>query len=406
MKKYLIITIFLLTLIIFPNNAYAKQINAYFFYGEGCPHCAELEKYLDEEYKDDKDLKIYRYEVWNNDDNVKLWNKVQENLCVEGKGVPYFVIGNSVIRGYNKGPSFENKVDHLIKNAKKKNYKDIAGITLGVVKGNIDKDECKNLEEEKKEQESHKLDIPLIGTIDLEMLSIPVIAIVIGLVDGFNPCAMWVLIFLITLLLNYSDRKKMWTLGLTFIVTSGLIYFLFMLGVIQISNYTTQVNWLKYLIGTFALGLGTYNIYRYIQSKKKGEDGCDVTSKEDRKRIMLRAKKAVENDTFILAIIGIILLAVTVNFIELLCSLGLPVVYTEILSYNNITGIKSIFYLVLYIIFFLLDDIIVFVIAMKTLKIKAISNKYTKYSHLIGGLIMVLIGLLMLFKPEWLMFNF
>ncbi len=405
MKRYLLLIIFLITLII-PSNIYAKEVNAYLFYGKGCPHCAELEKYLDKEYKNDKDLTIYRYEVWNNEDNVKLWNKVQENLCVESKGVPYFVVGNKVLRGYNKGPSFENKVDTLIRNAKGHDYKDIAGITLGTVKGSLDKNECKNLEKEEQKEQSHKLDVPLIGTIDLEMLSIPVIAVIIGLVDGFNPCAMWVLIFIITLLLNYSDRKKMWVLGLTFILTSGLIYFLFMLGVVQISNYTTQINWLKYLIGTLALGLGIYNIYRYVESKKKGEDGCDVTSKEDRKKIMLRAKKAVENDTFILAIIGIILLAVTVNFIELLCSLGLPVVYTEILSYNNITGIKSIFYLILYIIFFLLDDIIVFVIAMKTLKIKVVSNKYTKYSHLIGGLIMTIIGLLMLFKPEWLMFNF
>ena len=405
MKRYLLLIIFLITLII-PSNIYAKEVKAYLFYGKGCPHCAELEKYLDKEYKNDKDLTIYRYEVWNNEDNVKLWNKVQENLCVESKGVPYFVVGNKVLRGYNKGPSFENKVDTLIRNAKGHDYKDIAGITLGTVKGSLDKNECKNLEKEEQKTQSHKLDVPLIGTIDLEMLSIPVIAVIIGLVDGFNPCAMWVLIFIITLLLNYSDRKKMWILGLTFILTSGLIYFLFMLGVVQISNYTTQINWLKYLIGTLALGLGIYNIYRYVESKKKGEDGCDVTSKEDRKKIMLRAKKAVENDTFILAIIGIILLAVTVNFIELLCSLGLPVVYTEILSYNNITGIKSIFYLILYIIFFLLDDIIVFVIAMKTLKIKVVSNKYTKYSHLIGGLIMTIIGLLMLFKPEWLMFNF
>ena len=102
----------------------------------------------------------------------------------------------------------------------------------------------------------------------------------------------------------------------------------------------------------------------------------------------------------------IFILAATVNLIELLCSLGLPVVFIEILNYNNVTGIRSTLYLILYILFFLLDDIIIFLIAMKTLKVAAISNKYTKYSHLIGGLIMILIGLLMLLKPAWLMFNF
>ena len=121
---------------------------------------------------------------------------------------------------------------------------------------------------------------------------------------------------------------------------------------------------------------------------------------------MIKIKKILSNKSFILALLGIILLAVSVNFIELLCSLGLPVMFTDILAYNNVTGIKNILYIILYILFFLIDDLIVFFVAMKTLKITAISNKYSKYSHLIGGIIMVLIGILMIFKPEWLMFNF
>ena len=54
----------------------------------------------------------------------------------------------------------------------------------------------------------------------------------------------------------------------------------------------------------------------------------------------------------------------------------------------------------------MLDDIIVFMIAVITLKVTGISNKYQKYSHLIGGILMLIIGILMIVKPEWLMFNF
>ena len=99
-------------------------------------------------------------------------------------------------------------------------------------------------------------------------------------------------------------------------------------------------------------------------------------------------------------------LAFLVNLIELLCSLGLPVIFTEVLSLNNLSTTEYILYMLLYILFFLIDDIVIFVIAMKTLEIKAISNKYTKYSHLIGGIIMLILGILMILKPEWLMFNF
>ena len=91
---------------------------------------------------------------------------------------------------------------------------------------------------------------------------------------------------------------------------------------------------------------------------------------------------------------------------KLLCSLGIPVMFTNVLAMNDLSTLEYVIYMGLYLIFFLIDDILIFVIAMKTLKIKGISNKYTKYSHLIGGVIMVLLGILMVIKPEWLMFNF
>ena len=99
-------------------------------------------------------------------------------------------------------------------------------------------------------------------------------------------------------------------------------------------------------------------------------------------------------------------LAASVNLIELMCSIGIPMIFTQILSMNDLSTFKYITYMLTYIVFFLIDDIIIFVISMKTLKVTGISTKYTKYSHLIGGLLMLLIGILLIVKPEWLMFNF
>ena len=99
-------------------------------------------------------------------------------------------------------------------------------------------------------------------------------------------------------------------------------------------------------------------------------------------------------------------LAVSVNVVELLCSAGLHVVFSELLVINNISGTKAVLYDLLYILFFLLDDLIVFIIAIKTMDVVGISSKYNKYSHLVAGIIMLLIGILLLFKPGWLMLNF
>ena len=107
-----------------------------------------------------------------------------------------------------------------------------------------------------------------------------------------------------------------------------------------------------------------------------------------------------------LALLGIITLAIGVNLVEMACSLGFPLIFTEILSLNNIKGIMKIIYLLIYIFFYMFDDILIFVIAMKTLEVTGVTNKYSKYTKLIGGILMLLIGILMIFKYEWLTLNF
>ncbi len=409
------VIVFMFLFIPFGVNA-NESVNIYLFYGDGCPHCAALEEYLNNEYSSDKNVMVYKYEVWNNKENQELWKKVENITGEEAKGVPYFVIGEEVYQGYSAGSTWEKKVDRAIKKAKKNDYNDNVGITLGVVEGKIKEskqDSNSSFDPSKKEADlsdytkkedapNTKLDI-FNTTIDLKDMSLPVIAVIIGLVDGFNPCAMWVLIFLITMLFDYPSRKKMWILGCTFIFTSAFIYFLFMMSFLKVAEFISGIKILQILIALFALAFGIINVYRYFKTK---DVGCDVVDKNKRRKIMTRIKKIVSNKSFVLALVGIVFLAISVNLIELLCSLGLPVMFTQILAYNNVTGIKNILYIILYIIFFLIDDLIVFFVAMKTLKITAISNKYSKYSHLIGGLIMLIIGILMLVKPEWLMFNF
>ena len=147
-------------------------------------------------------------------------------------------------------------------------------------------------------------------------------------------------------------------------------------------------------------------LLEFFRTLFKKDNGCEVVDNKNRKRIIKSIQKIIKEKSFILAILGIVLLAASVNIIELLCSLGLPVMFTQILAINEVGKVGQILYSILYVLFFMIDDIIIFVIAMKTLEIKAISNKYGKYSHLIGGLIMIIIGVLMVYRPEWLMFNF
>ena len=250
-----------------------------------------------------------------------------------------------------------------------------------------------------------KYNVPILGSIDAKSVSLPIFSIVVGLVDGFNPCAMWILVFLISMLFTMKDRKKMWILGLTFIGTSGVVYLLFMISWLNLASFLSSITFIRLVISIFAIVFGMININKYVSESKK-DVGCSVTDSKKRSKIMNEIRRIVSEKSFLLAILGVMVLAISVNILELLCSLGLPVVFTQVMYLNNLSGLEYFIYFGLYILFFLIDDLFIFFIAMKTLKIKGISNKYTKYSHLIGGIIMVLIGVLMVVKPEWIMFNF
>lgn len=395
--KLLIILMFIL--VPFAINAKEKQINVYLFHGDGCPHCATAQEFLDVYLKENKNVKLYEYEVWYSKTNAQKYRDVQKTIGVSVSGLPFIIVGEKHMVGF--GSSSSKELESMINYYEKNDYYDPAGEFLGVKsKDALDgKSENKNNNEEA----IKKFDVPILGEIDAKNISLGLVAVVIGLVDGFNPCALWILFLLITLLFGMKDRKRMWTLGITFLVSSAFVYMFFMLSWLNLASFLNSILIIRILIALFAIIFGSINIKKYFKQKV---DGCEVVDTNRRKKLITKMKKIIETKTFWASMIGIIALAVSVNIIELMCSLGLPVMFTQILSLNDLSYSKYLIYVMIYILFFMIDDIIVFVIAMKTLEIKAISNKYTKYSHLIGGLIMLLIGLLMILKPEWLMLNF
>ena len=244
--------------------------------------------------------------------------------------------------------------------------------------------------------------LPIIGQIDIKGVSLPLISALIGIVDGFNPCAMWILLFLISMLIGMNDRRRMWIIGVTFITTSAIVYFLIMMSWMELSSLASNIVWIRNGIAFIAIIGGFINLKSY----KNKVDGCEIVDDEKRNRIFGRIKKFTTEKSLFLALLGVITLAVTVNVIELACSAGLPLLFSQVLVVNEVTFNQKLIYTLIYIFFFLLDDLIVFAIAMKTMQLTGFSTKYSKYSHLIGGILMLIIGSLLILKPEWIMFNF
>jgi hypothetical protein len=207
------------------------------------------------------------------------------------------------------------------------------------------------------------------------------------------------------MLLSIRNKKKRWIIGSSFLLASALVYYLFLLSWVDISIYLTRIKYIKIGIAAIAVIFGTYSIIKFLGNIGK-DTGCEVVNTKNRKRIIASIQKIVKEKSIYVAILGTIVLAAGVNIVELLCSLGLPVLYTQLLVLNNVSTLGKYLYSFVYVFFFLIDDTIIFIIAMKTLEIKTISNKLGRYAHLIGGIIMLAIGILMLFKEEWLMLNF
>lgn len=411
MKKvinYILILIF--TFLIIPQTASAKEVvNIHLFYGDGCPHCAHEKEFL-EDYLDGRDdVKLYTYEVWYDSDNQKLLSEVQDKLNNKQSGVPYTVIGDKVLVGYSEGTTnsnIEKYVDNYLNDMD--SYRDYVGEITGISeeKKITSSENKEKTTKEEKAKDDTKVDVPILGKVDAKKVSLPILSIVLGFVDGFNPCAMWILIFLITMLFNMKDKKKMWILGIVFILTSGIVYLLFMLSWLSLATFISKISFIRILVAFVAIIVGIVNLVKFSNSITKKDDGCDVVDKKERKKIMNQITKITQEKKFILAIIGIILLAASVNIIELMCSIGLPLLFTQILAMNDLSTLEYIIYMFIYIFFFLIDDIVIFVVSMVTLNATGISTKYSKYSHLIGGIIMLIIGLLLIIKPEILMFNF
>ncbi len=350
-----------------------EKVNIYLFYSKICPHCQKEEKYfetLKEKYQDK--INIYTYEVTENKTNNEIMKSLKKELKENSQGVPFTIIGSKTFLGYDE--SLNERIENTIESY---------------------------LDENTKTDNTYT--IPIIGKIEAKNASIILIAIILGFIDGFNPCAMWILLLLINMCISIKDKKKMLIVCLTFIITSGIIYFLSMLGIGFILDLTT-ISYIRNIIAILAIILGIYNLYTYLKTRK--QTGCHVVKKEKRKTIITKINNILNNKNTLLMFGGTIILATSVSLVEMACSLGFPTIFLELLSINNIHSFLKVTYLLIYILFYLIDDIIVLFLSIKAFETKGISTKYNKYVHLIGGLIMILMGVLLIFKPEWIMFNF
>lgn len=377
MKK--LIFLFLTLVFLFGNACFVfaqtEKIEIDFFYSAICSHCAKEKEFLQTLKEKYPEIEIKEYEVVYHPENQKILQEFQEKYKVPDNEKAYVPVTFTPTKYF---VGFNDQIAKEIENCLKE--------CLGV--GTIS---------------SQKIKIPIFGEIDISKTSLITLTAILGTLDGFNPCAMWVLIVLISLLLTLKSRKKIALVGGTFILAEGFLYFLFMSAWLRAFLFIGHISLTRILIGVFGIVFGIWRIRDFITWKP---GVCKVVDhSKSQEKILERIKNLLKPTVVPVTILGVIVLAFSVNLVEFFCSAGFPVMYTKILSSQGIGAVQYYLYLFLYDIFYMLDDFIVFGFAFFTMNRFGFSDKYNKYSTLVAGILILILGILLIFKPELLMFG-
>jgi len=371
------------------------------FTREGCQHCADEKVFLTDLEKERDDIKVTYYDLANKT-NSDIFEKITQ-LSGISKSTPVTLIGDTVIQGFNTpdttGATFRVLIDAA-------STQGIYTAEEFIAKGGSDSvQETGSICDEDGtacavDDLPFFVKIPFIGNVDVKQYSLPVMSSVLGFIDGFNPCAMWVLVTFLLVLVQIGDKKRMFQIAGIFILAEAIMYYLILTFWASAWDWVGLDNIVTPIIGIVAIGGGFFFLWEWYSS-----DGtCKVTNMDQRAKTKSKVDKLAAAEMTIATILGILGLALSVNIIEFACSIGIPQAFTKILDLNGLSFLGKQFYTLIYIIFYMADDFIVFGIALYSIQKIGMVQKYSKWCNLAGGVLMLAIGAIMILKPELLVF--
>lgn len=337
------------------------------FVRTGCPHCADAKEFLAQLQLQRPELQIvYRAVDQDTDARAELLRISRAN-GLWPPGVPTFVIDGRVRVGFGdpqkSGPELVAFIDQ-----------DAAPVQV--------------------------VETALFGTLNVSQLGLPLFTLALGLLDGFNPCATWVLLFLLSLLVRMKDRARIALVAGTFVLVSGAVYYAFMAAWLNVFLLVGMSNALRIGLAVLALLMGAVNVKDFIAFKK----GISLSIPESAKPgLYARMRRVMQADALSASLLAVTALAVVVNFVELLCTAGLPAIYTAVLAQQGVSTAGHYAYLALYILAYMADDALMVAIAVIALGSNKMTETTGRWLKLLSGSVMVALGIVMLLKPDWLM---
>ena len=358
-----------------------RPLKIYFFWGTGCPHCAHEKEFLDAIRKRYPQTIIESYEVWQNPANARFFAKMTQSAGIKSTGVPVTFIDRRVFVGFSEREKME--MDRAILNCLEKTCIDPADRLTQSIEQNIE----------------DTIEVPFLGVIDQSKASLPMITVILGGLDSFNPCAFFVLLFLLSLLVHARSRARMIIIGGTFVLFSGVIYFLFMAAWLNLFMLAGNLSAITLAAGLVGITVAVLNIKDFFFFKK----GLSLSIPEHAKpKLFERMRNLLKSTSLLSMLFGTIVLALAANSYELLCTAGFPMIFTRILTLHSLSPITYYLYLALYNIIYTIPLAIVVVAFTLTLGVRKLTEWQGRKLKLLSGLMMLFLGAVLLIKPALL----
>ena len=391
------------------GNSQAKKVKIEYFGRKDCKNCANLEKFLKELSAKRDDFEYVEHKIDKSKEEKAFFDETTSKLKLV-KGTPIIYIDGHIIQGFNTADTTGKEIESLINSGKTKDK-------ILTLKEYLESGQAGNVSSNgavctgdmvcevpgltKGAENQVLVNIPIINkTVDLTNYSLFTMSLILGTIDGFNPCAMWVLVLFLTALIAVGNKVKMFRVAGLFIFAEAAMYFFILNAWIYAWDFVGLDKWVTPLVGIIGIAGGIFFIRNYL---KKGDTlECEVTDFEQRAKISKKIKDIANKPFTLLTALAIIGLALSVNVIEFACSVGIPQTYTKILQINEVPFWTRQFYTFIYIIGYMVDDIIVFGFALMSVNKLQLTTKYSKWVNLFGGILMIILGLIMLIKPSLL----
>jgi thiol-disulfide isomerase/thioredoxin len=363
-----------------------NKVKLYFFWGKGCPHCAQEEIFLEHLNKKYPQLEVKSYEVWYDKENGRLFTQMAEAYGTRPEGVPTTFIGEfQPVVGYRNyeitGKVIEDRVKYCI----------IQGCT-----DPIEKLGKPSRQREISGREDRIITLPVFGKVDTSRMTLPVLTIILAGLDGFNPCAFFVLFTLLSILVFAQSRKRMLLIGGTFVFFSGFIYFLFMSAWLNLFLHVGQLKIMTRIAGVIALIIASINIKDFFFFK----EGISLAIPERAKpKLFERMRKLLKATSLTSMMMGTIVLAIAANAYELLCTIGFPMVFTRVLTLHSLPGFKYYLYLIFYNMIYIIPLAVIVLFFSITLGSRKLTEWQGQVLKLISGLMMLSLGFVLLINP-------